>query len=335
MDCAGKVPPIGDSDDGEVWRLGHGPQFNGHASLLALGAVLFGRADLQAKVESVGATPDPQVAWLLRSAAPSASRASLQHLPTKFPHGGYVVLGDALHETQEFRVTVDCGPLGSNRVAGHGHADALAVLVTWEGEPLLVDPGTFCYNAAPQYRHFFRGTHGHNTLVVDGLDQSEYGASFLWLRDVNCKLIDESESSVHACHDGYVRLADPVTHHRRVSLVADDGSLVVEDWLECVQAHDVELLWHGAAGATLAREGNGDTWRLKGADHGLQLELDGATMESSVVQGRESPPQGWVSPKLYKRVPAPVLSVKSRLRPRQVLRTVIRREPAHADGGLR
>jgi hypothetical protein len=333
MDCTGKVPQIGDGDDGEVWRLGHGPDFNAFASLLALGAALFKRADLQAKVESISTTADQQVPWVLPNGAPIANRASLRKLPMKFPRGGYVVMGDALHEAHEFRVTIDCGPMGSNRIAGHGHADALAVLVSWEGEPLLVDPGTYCYNAAPQYRHFFRGTHAHNTLVVDGLDQSEYGGSFLWLRDVNCNLHSETNgkpSSMHASHDGYTRLADPVTHHRKVALDASDGSLVVEDWLECAQSHDIELLWHAAPGARLLRRGSGESWQLKGSNHVLWLAIQGAAMESSVVEGRESPPQGWVSTRFYDRVSAPVLVVRGRLAPRQVLRTIIQRERAPA-----
>jgi hypothetical protein len=339
MDCTGKVPQIGDADDGEVWRLGHGADFNSYASLLALGAILFERADLQAKVESVTEAADQQVPWLLRDSAPVGDRASLRSLPTSFPQGGYVVMGDALHEAHEFRVTMDCGPLGSNRVAGHGHADALAVLVSWEGEPLLVDPGTYCYNAAPKYRHFFRGTHAHNTLVVDGLDQSEYGASFLWLRDVNCELRNATNgkpSSIHASHDGYRRLADPVTHHRQVTLDPSDGSLIVEDWLECTQEHCVELLWHAAPGARLLRCGSGESWQLQGTQHVLQLSIDGTAIECSVAEACESPTQGWFSSRFYERVPAPVLVVRGRLIPRQVLRTIIRRgREATGDTSLR
>src|SRR5690348_6603589 len=49
-DAGGHVPPIGDSDDGEVWRLGHGPGCSSYRSIVAIGAALFRRGDLQAKV---------------------------------------------------------------------------------------------------------------------------------------------------------------------------------------------------------------------------------------------------------------------------------------------
>ena len=154
MDCRGNVPPIGDSDDGEVWRLGHGSEFNSYRSLVAIGAALFQRPDLQAKVEATGTDADPQVSWLTGLIPPVADASAMQRLPSRFDQGGYVILGERLHSDDEFRVTFDCGPLGYNRIAGHGHADALSVLVGWGGVPLLVDPGTYCYNAEPRVPPF-------------------------------------------------------------------------------------------------------------------------------------------------------------------------------------
>jgi hypothetical protein len=131
--------------------------------------------------------------------------------------------------------------------------------------------------------------------------------------------------SVHASHDGYQRLADPVTHHRRVTLDGKDGvALLVEDWLECKQAHDVELFWHAAPGATLTRVEH-RTWRLDAGTQPVWLTVEGPDVKAAVVIGRESPPQGWVSCRFYERSPAPVLTACVRLSPGQVLRTVIRR----------
>src|SRR5262249_22089116 len=156
--------------------------------------------DLRAKVVSCSSGADEQLPWLpgLDPVAPDES--AMRSLPTRFERGGYVILGKSLHTPEEFRATVDCGPLGYNRIAGHGHADALSVQVSWGGVQMLVDAGTYCYNAAPALRHFFRGTHAHNTLVVDDCDQSTYGASFLWLRDVTCTLLPESPTSGPSVH---------------------------------------------------------------------------------------------------------------------------------------
>ena len=42
---------------------------------------------------------------------------------------GSRLLGAGLHQRGEWRVLFDCGPLGYNRIGGHAHADALAVLL--------------------------------------------------------------------------------------------------------------------------------------------------------------------------------------------------------------
>ena len=55
-------------------------------------------------------------------------------------------------------------------------------------------------------------------------------------------------------------------------------------------------------------------------------------MEATVIEGRESPPQGWVSLRFYQRAPAPVLSVRATLAAGQILRTVIRRQDSIEQG---
>ena len=66
----------------------------------------------------------------------------------------------------------DCGPLGDG---GHGHYDLLSVEAHGDGRPLVVDPGRGTYSEEPpNLRRWFRGTAAHNTVCVDGLDQTPY-----------------------------------------------------------------------------------------------------------------------------------------------------------------
>ena len=68
----------------------------------------------------------------------------------------------------------DCGPLGDG---GHGHYDLLSVEAFAGGRPLVVDPGRFTYaEEPPNLRRWFKGTAAHNTVCVDGLDQTPYRA---------------------------------------------------------------------------------------------------------------------------------------------------------------
>ncbi|WP_158219876.1 alginate lyase family protein [Ideonella sp. A 288] len=323
MDCDGNVPMYGDADDGEVFRLDPSPHFSQYAALVAMGAALTARSDVAAKAALVRHAAGAQVAWLLPpTPAPPQDPADEvpAALPTVFSDAGIVLLGDALHTPHELRAQFDVGPLGYHGIAGHGHADALSLQLSVGGEPLLVDPGTYCYNTEPAWRHFFRSTRAHNTLEVDGCDQSIYGGSFLWLRDVACtvdSLRDDGDSlEVVAHHTGYGHLRDPVVHHRRVRLDRAARRLEVEDWLGCAEPHDVAWHWHAPAHARVEQVPGGG-WRVAGRVHALLIEALGDDLSASVVQGASSPPQGWVSDRFYHRAPAPVLVVSSRLRPGQ------------------
>ena len=332
MDCSGEVPLYGDADDGEVFCLDPSERFSHYRSLVAVGARLSGRSDLSAKHAAVNGGQDVQADWLLGQDAqptqhPAQQEQDLAGLPTQFAQGGYLILGHRLHQADEVRVLMDVGPLGSNRIAGHGHADALSLQLSIAGVSLLCDPGTYCYNAEPAFRRYFRSTAAHNTLVVDGQDQSLYGGSFLWLRDVNSKLLtleDDGEScTVHACHDGYTALRDPVTHHRRVTLCRRLDRLVVVDWLDAGQPHDVSLNWHAPSGAVLAPAGDG-RWALTHAGRRVTLTIKAAgACSTAVVRGQAFPVRGWQSTQFYQRAPADSLNCDLSLRSGQELTTVV------------
>lgn len=326
-DVAGQLPRIGDSDDGDVWRLATGGADGWH-ELLSIGARVTRHPALTAKCRALGPHVPQLADWLAVEGIPNDdddTTPDVDVLPASFLEGGYVLLGHHLHGPEELRVLVDCGPLGYNRIAGHAHADALSVLVSAAGEELLVDAGTYCYNAAPELRRYFRGTSAHNTLTVDGLDQAPYGASFLWLKDVSTTVIRAEHVErrcIHAWHDGYMSLRDPVRHHRRVD-VEDDGKIRVQDWLECRKPHEVALRWHSARGVNLRAVDGENAWQLDGQRRGLSIRVSGVAAASQVVYGQDNPRQGWVSNAFYQIEPAPVIEVRASLEPGQVLTTII------------
>ena len=84
-----------------------------------------------------------------------------------FPDGGYFT-----QRGDDRFLIFDCGPLGDG---GHGHYDLLSFEACAGGRPLVVDPGRYTYaEGEPNLRHWFKGTAAHNTVCVDGLDQTPY-----------------------------------------------------------------------------------------------------------------------------------------------------------------
>jgi hypothetical protein len=323
MDCRGNVPMFGDADDGFAVRFSK--DINPYKSLLATGAVLFNRGDFKLKAGAL----DDKTRWLLGPAA-DAQFAALDAEKTRLPprqqfgEGGYYVLGCEFETPGEIRVVADAGPLGYQAIAAHGHADALSFTLSAGGRELFVDPGTYAYHTQPRWRAYFRGTSAHNTIRIDGLDQSEPGGNFMWLRKARagCSLWLSSarKDSFEGWHDGYMRLPDPVKHRRLIELDKGARRLLVEDTLEMEDEHHVELVFHCAEDCAVSADGSGFAIARDGVSARIVLPADGA---AAVYQGSLSPIFGWVSREFDRRKPAPTLVWAARLRGTAVLRTTI------------
>lgn len=311
MDCGGNVPMFGDSDDGRAMQLSQEPGFCPFRSLLATGAVLFGRADLKACAGRL----DDKTRWLLGAAAGArfrALRGDAGRAPIRraFTDGGYFVLGSDLGTDQEVRLVADAGPLGYGSLAAHGHADALSFTLSLGGRELLVDPGTFTYRPDNPWRAYFRSTAAHNTLRIDGQDQSEAGGSFLWLSKANAACARWASTPVHdlfeGWHDGYMRLAEPVMHRRRITLDKPRRRIEVEDVLETTGMHFVEIFFHCAEQCEVSSVEHGIMVARQGARMLLRLpEVAGAGIQ--IIRGQESPRLGWISRRFDELSPCPTI----------------------------
>jgi uncharacterized heparinase superfamily protein len=168
----------------------------------------------------------------------------LNVLPAVRPLGesGYVRL-----ETDSVVIIFDAAPLGPDCQPGHGHADTLSFELSSRGKRIFVNSGTSTYESNP-LRDFERGTAAHNTVRIDGLDQSEMWATFRIARRARpYDVHTDHRSFVQAAHDGYHRLRPKVTHRRRIDLNGD--VVTITDWVEGSGHHSVELFFHLAPGA--------------------------------------------------------------------------------------
>jgi hypothetical protein len=314
---------IGDADEGVLLRLAPDPEADVYRSLLSTGAVLFGRPAMRAK----GAVFDDKTRWLLGDEAQAAFERidASKAFPVRraFPEGGYFVLGEDFETPREVRLVADAGPLGYLAIAAHGHADALAFTLSVGGQPILVDPGTFSYRTTP-WRHYFRGTAAHNTVVVDDRDQSEFGGSFLWLEHANAVVeafyASGDDQTLSAHHDGYRRLPDPVRHRRTWRYMAGIANLSITDELACSGAHTVALYWHFAPECTVVIEGR--SLIASRGDQGVTLTCP-AGLEPILVTGRDEPPLGWFSREFDVKSPAPAAMFAGEVRGNTVLQTHI------------
>jgi Heparinase II/III-like protein/Heparinase II/III N-terminus len=300
-------PRQGDADDG------HGLIVDGEGthrwnSLLATGDALFGRLSWWPSVHS-GDVRTPLLASLARTARASAERSAVlrpAQRPAHFADAGMTILRD-----DAIWCRCDAGPHGFLSIAAHAHADALSLEVRHDGVDVLADPGTYCYHGQPEWRSYFRSTLAHNTLELDGEDQSVSGGPFLWTRHAHSRVLltHTPESGLarwYAEHDGYSQRRDPALHRRSVELSGFE--LRVFDEVLSPAEHPCRLAFHLGPEITAELEGHRAQlrWTHAGREHTAELELP-LELSWTAHRGETNPPLGWYSPGFGRLVPAPTL----------------------------
>ncbi len=289
------LPAFGDGDDGYVLDIGSNP--HNVRQWLAVGAALFGRSDFK---EWAGGETEP-VEWLPGKQGRKGFKAipELQNKASTsraFKDSGYYLLQHGEHDSPDrISVVFDCGPLGMEPLAGHGHSDALSFTLRAFGTDILVDPGTYDYFSYPKWREYFRSTRAHNTVVIDGRDQSEMPGLFLWGRRAKAECLSWQPSDVGGKvigqHDGYMNLDDPVIHKRMLDL--DGQELVVRDDIIARGRHKIEVFFHLAEHCVVNPAGR-NHFLVYVKSGTIEIDLD-PCLEVKSFYGSENPICGWVS----------------------------------------
>lgn len=217
-----------------------------------------------------------------------------------FEESGYSLL-----RSGRSQLLFDHGPLGMPPLFGHGHADALSVLLRVGKQPILIDPGTFSYSD-PQWRSYFRGTTAHNTVTVDRQDQAVQGASFIWSQPfqaagVYTDRLENGGVRLLAFHSGYARLG--VTHWRAI-LFRSPGYWLIWDFLSGEGKHLLDLHWHLGVPAAQEKE----RFLFPEIEEGGSLSIKGGEM--TVHRGETDPILGWKSPAYG--IKEPIMTVRAR-----------------------
>lgn len=302
---SGPLPHLGDDDGGRVFD----PRRNGLEHMLdplALGAVLFDRGDFKAVAGDIR----EETIWLsgLDGAKRFDNLFSERPAPVSIglePSGLHVM--SSLEPVAQ-QLVINAGPSKRGR-DGHRHADALSVHLAVDGDPVLIDPGTFAYVDQGCERNRFRGTAGHNTLHVDGLSQAEPGAPFEWRSrsstDVNHWVNGSAFDFFEGSHNGYGRLPEPVEHRRSIFFLKSQFWLV-RDVVKGAGIHQIGVDWHFADGGLIAIPG-GVTFLSN-----QQTSL-GLLFTSSHRWSCEICPD-WYSPVYGRKEPAPLVRCMTRAR---------------------
>lgn len=193
---------------------------------------------------------------------------------------------------EQTHVTFDAGPFRTD----HSHLDAMNLVLFAAGRTLLTDSGMFTEDSGPE-KDYYQGTRAHNTVVVDGKDQS-LGDAVLGTSITGDGWLYQS---------GHHTLYEGVMHWRSIFLLEKDVVLVL-DRLKADTPRQYEQRWHlppdlmPTLEGTAARVENEEGQRLLRI---VQANPRGLSVSS--VRGGKEPVDGWYSTHYGKQREATVL----------------------------
>lgn len=184
---------------------------------------------------SVLVHPDGEVAIFNDSATQDAVAPSLvgwRPQPSDFarvlPHAGFARL-----ERSGISVMMDAGPLAPRSVAGHGHADYLAIEVCVGGRRFIIDPGVAGTAAGPD-RVRTRSAALHNGPTLEGIEPAEFFGAWKVGRSATAQFVDSQLdlgraliSVSGASHD----YAPNLEIRRTAQLGFTEGLTIRDEWM--------------------------------------------------------------------------------------------------------
>ena len=200
---SGKMPQIGDLDSCRPLPL-------------------WPRAALDASPVADASAPEWE--WLPGGRSFVAAPAQRSAL---LPDGGIAVL-----RSGEGWLCLSAGPNGQGGTGGHAHNDKNSVELSFGSFDVLVDRGTHVYARDPADRNARRGTAGHNTVQVDGLEQNRIvpGRLFALPDRTRARVTELARRSGFEIaageHRGYERAG---IVHRRIAALGEDCAAFVDE----------------------------------------------------------------------------------------------------------
>jgi hypothetical protein len=242
-----------------------------------------------------------------------------EYCSRSFPNAGLHVMRSDWSADARYLI-FDTGPYGGP----HGHEDKLSFELFAYGALFIVDPGSYTYERNNPYRNYFVGSQGHNTVLVDQgsqvrrwnsshmtptVDDAGYG---YWRSD------KDFDFASGRYDEGYAPFAlarpddskaDYGVIHQRDFIFAKPDYWIIVDYIDALELHNYSFLFHLLPG-TLVEKRTSVSALLRSGRNGAQMILQAVGVDElrcEVVEGAESPIQGWYSEDHHKKCPAPVL----------------------------
>ena len=307
LDADNNFPQYGDEDDGKCILFDDLKGFNNFESLLVSGAIMFNDPLLKSKTNKIDNKNK-----VLFGAKAIETYENIKAGKANLTSALYSDEGHFIFRKQdadkEIYMHFDAAPLGYLSIAAHGHADSLSFMLHVDGQPVIVDSGTYTYHTEPEWRNYFIGTLAHNTIRINKQNQAKIAGPTLWLDHFNSEVIevykDEKAEKVKATHDGYAKMG--IKHEREILFNKEENSFLVIDEITPKKSEEylLELPLHLHPQMKLKKTGDTivEVQNLAGKRN-IRIEFD-KSKDIEIVNGQTNPEiLGWYSKSFMQKEP--------------------------------
>jgi hypothetical protein len=204
-----------------------------------------------------------------------------------------------INKTAKLFLHID--PKINSSFGNHRHNDSLSFVLYLNDEAILIDTGRLNYLKKNKYSKYGLMAHGHNSLILDGLepilhiDRNLY-PDYYKETDVFTKWTKKNdEISFSISHNGFERLFGDNVKHQRVFTLTENN-LIINDKFFGKKEHDVEWFFHFAPNVELLMQNNSI---VSGKTDNLQFSITKSSnldkyCNYKIFKGQEEPNvNGW------------------------------------------
>ncbi len=305
----GSLARFGDDDGGRTLRLQDEDYYHPR-SLVGVAAVLFGRGDFK---HAAGELPE-DVFWLCGENAakgflrlPQIKDSRKQIL---FPDAKIIVLRSGCGRDDAW-LMCQGQPMGFLS-AGHSHAALLSFELVLAGETIIVDPGTYSYEASSPWRDRFRSAEMHNVVEIDEKHFFVPRGPFGWEKIEALEGLEEGSQVSGSYGIGY-KTGDvgrrSIQHVRTLSLESSRSASIC-DAFEGSGKHRLRFWLHFAPGISLQRRTRHE-FEIELGDTKGEMTLKGfENFQFRSSAGTEAYLAGWYSPRYGVKVRSTTICIE-------------------------
>ena len=210
----------------------------------------------------------------------------------------------------EEKLIIDAGPPSVSYNTAHAHCDLLSFELQIAGRPWIVDTGVHGYGG-DRFRHYCRSTRAHNTVSINGREQSEIWSTFRM--GGTGRILDRDVS--YSEHGWYFRgraihYGQPRLWHERCVQRDAAGTWTVTDRITGGQFDFAESFLHFHPDLEVRKDDDGSyligTGTPAGGSAVRRLTVFGG-MSVELIQANEVSTDGWYFPEFGVSIPGIML----------------------------